>query len=128
LTDRSHEEDRFGVAQLTGSNATVLSTLISSLLAIGIFMGKKTSLQPQHLMGPVTIYIKWNTPSTGRRDVAMAKKRGGPLHAKTCAMAAVLRNSIFGIVSAFHDEMRTSTKAGLLEKDWVTKRKPLFGT
>ncbi|KAG6781771.1 hypothetical protein POTOM_014684 [Populus tomentosa] len=126
LTERSHEEDRFGVAQLTGSNAAVLSTLISSLLAIEVFMGKKTSLQPQHLMGPVT--IKWNTPSTGRRDVATAKKRDGPLHAKTCAMADVLRNSIYSIVSAFHDEMLTSTKAGLLEKDWVTKSKPLFGT
>ena len=89
-------------------------------------MGKKTSLQPQHLMGPVT--IKWNTPSTGRRDVATAKKRVGPLHAKTCAMVDVLRNSIYSIVSAFHDEMLTSTKAGLLENDWVTKSKPLFGT
>ncbi|KAG6783439.1 hypothetical protein POTOM_012887 [Populus tomentosa] len=126
LTERSHEEDRFGVAQLTGSNAAVLSTLISSLLAIEVFMGKKTSLQPQHLMGPVT--IKWNTPSTGRRDVATANKRGGPLDAKTCAMADVLSNSIYSIVSAFHDEMLTSTKAGLLEKDWVTKTKPLFGT
>ncbi|KAL3599763.1 hypothetical protein D5086_007681 [Populus alba] len=126
LTERSHEEDRFGVAQLTGSNAAVLSTLISSLLAIEVFMGKKTSLQPQHLMGPVT--IKWNTPSTGRRDVATANKRGGPLDAKTCAMADVLSNSIYSIVSAFHDEMLTSTKAGLLEKDWVTKTKPFFGT
>ncbi|XP_061981151.1 uncharacterized protein LOC133701298 [Populus nigra] len=115
LTARSHEEDRFGVAQLTGSNAAVLSTLISSLLAIEVFMEKKTSSQPQHLMGPVT--IKWNTPGIGRRDVATAKKRGDPLHANTCAMADVPRNSIYGIVSTFHNEMLKSTKAGLLEKD-----------
>ncbi|KAL9386250.1 hypothetical protein Peur_019374 [Populus x canadensis] len=115
LTARSHEEDRFGVAQLAGSNAAVLSTLISSLLAIEVFMEKKTSSQPQHLMGPVT--IKWNTPGIGRRDVATAKKRGDPLHANTCAMADVPRNSIYGIVSTVHNEMLKSTKAGLLEKD-----------
>ncbi|CAK7339212.1 unnamed protein product [Dovyalis caffra] len=126
LTAWSHEEDKFGVAQLTGSNAAVISTLISSLLAVEAFMGKKTSLQPQQLMGPAA--IKWNSPNTGRRDVVTTKKRGGPLHAKAYAMADVLRTSIYGIVSAFHDEMFASAKAGLLEKDWITKGKPLFGT
>jgi nucleoporin NDC1 len=72
--------------------------------------------------------MKYSKYSTGRRDVATAKKRSGPLLARTCAMADVLRNSIYGSVSAFHDEMLTSTKAGVLEKDWVTKSKSLFKT
>jgi nucleoporin NDC1 len=56
------------------------------------------------------------------------KKRGSPLHAKACAMADVLRNSIYGIMSTFHEKMLTSTKIGLLDKNWVAKIKPLFGT
>jgi nucleoporin NDC1 len=43
-------------------------------------------------------------------------------------MADVLRNSIYGIMSVFHEKMLTSTKTGLLDKDWVTKSNPLFGT
>jgi len=38
-------------------------------------------------------------------------------------MVDVLRNSIYGIMYAFHDKMLMSTKAGLIEKDWVTKSK-----
>jgi hypothetical protein len=41
-------------------------------------------------------------------------------------MADVLRNSIYGIMSAFHEKMLTSTKIGLLDKNWVAKSKPLF--
>jgi nucleoporin NDC1 len=56
------------------------------------------------------------------------KKQVSPLYAKACAMADVLRNSIYGIMSVFHEKMLTSTKTGLLDKDWVTKSNPLFGT
>ncbi|KAK2655655.1 hypothetical protein Ddye_008707 [Dipteronia dyeriana] len=92
-------------------------------------MGKKTNLQPPHLLaGPAG--IKWAPLNTGRRDVGVVKKRGGPAHSKAYAMADVLRTSIYCIVSAFHNEMICSAKAGLLEKDWITSAKPqpLFGT
>ncbi|KAJ6946813.1 hypothetical protein NC651_001497 [Populus alba x Populus x berolinensis] len=66
--------------------------------------------------------------TTTRRDVATTKKQDIPLLAKACAMVDVLRNSIYGIVSTFHDKMLMSTKAGFLEKDWVPKSNPFFGT
>ncbi|KDP24251.1 hypothetical protein JCGZ_26708 [Jatropha curcas] len=127
LTARSHEEDRFGVAQLSGSNAAVISTLISCLIAVESLMGKKTNVQtPHQLMGPAG--IKWATLNTGRRDLLVTKKKSGPIHPKAYAMADVLRTSIYSIVSAFHYEMLASDKAGLLEKDWLICGKPLFGT
>ena len=50
------------------------------------------------------------------------------MHSEAFAMADVIRTSIYCIVSAFHDDMVTSDKAGLLEKDWLISGKPLFGT
>ncbi|GMP94912.1 hypothetical protein CsSME_00044174 [Camellia sinensis var. sinensis] len=133
LTVHSHKEDRFGVAQLSGSNTAVISTLLSCLLAVETFMGKKTNLQssPNYLMGPAG--IKWATLSTGRRETASAmgvtgKRRGSPLYSKAYSMADILRTSIYCIVSAFHDEMMSSAKAGFLEKEWIISGKPLYGT
>ena len=125
LTTCSHREDRFGVAQLSGSNAAVISTLISCLLAVESYMGKKTSLQSaQHFMGSTG--FKLRTSSVG--NIGMGKKRAGPLHSKAYAIADVLRNSIYNIVSTFHDQMASSAKKGLLEKDWIISDKPPFGT
>ncbi|XP_022727831.1 uncharacterized protein LOC111283503 isoform X2 [Durio zibethinus] len=127
LTAHSRKEDRFGVAQLSGSNAAVMSMLLGCLLAVETLMGKKSGLQPSHhSMG--SFGIKLATFSTGRRDARTGKRRDDPLYSKAYAMADVLRTSIYCIVSAFHREMLTSAKAGLLEKDWITGGKPSFGT
>lgn len=129
LEIRSHKEDRFGVAQLSGRHATVLSTLLSCLLAVETFMGKKVNLQsPNHMLGPAG--IKWATNSTARREIATAmdKKRGSPSHSKSYALADVLKMSIYSVISEFHEEMLASAKLGLLEKDWVNNGKPVYGS
>ncbi|KAL0441181.1 UNVERIFIED_CONTAM: hypothetical protein Sradi_0057000 [Sesamum radiatum] len=119
----------FGVAQLSGSNAAVISTLLSTLLAVETLMGKKTNIQNAHFMGPAG--IKWATMNTGRRvstSGAMGKIRGSPQYARAYSLADVLKTSIYCIVSAFHNEMLNSGKAGLLQKDWIISGKPLYGT
>ncbi|KAL6206898.1 hypothetical protein ACLB2K_024144 [Fragaria x ananassa] len=123
LTARSNTDDRFGVAQRSGSNAAVISTLISCLLAVETYMGKKTTV-PAQFMGPAS--IKWATSSVG--NVGVAKKRVGPIHPKAYALADALRNSIYHIVSACHDQMVSSAKTGVLEKYWVIKGEPPFGS
>ncbi|KAI5447567.1 uncharacterized protein LOC127079948 [Lathyrus oleraceus] len=129
LTAASRREDKFGAAQLSGSNAAVVTTLISCLVAVENFMGKKTNLQsPNQLLG--SSGIKWATANSGRLDIAAAssKRKNGPANSKAYAIADVLKTSIYQIVSSFHDEMLAGTKASLLEKDWITSEKPLFGT
>jgi len=50
------------------------------------------------------------------------------VNSKAYAIAYVLKASIYQIVSEFHDEMLSGTKSSLMEKDWITTEKPLFGT
>ncbi|KAI3517880.1 hypothetical protein L1887_17101 [Cichorium endivia] len=132
LTVRSHKEDRFGVAQLSGSNAATISTLLASLLAVETVMGKKTNLQSsnQYLMGPAN--IKWAALSPTRRDAmpvtTTSNKKDSRHYSKAYSMADILRTSIYQIVSNFHQEMMTSSKAGLLDKNWINSGKPLYGT
>lgn len=129
LTARSHWEDRYGVAQLTGCNSAVVSILLSCLLAVEACLGKKTSPRPAHLMGPAS--IRWATVITGRKDgvtTITGKRGGGALHAKAYAMADVLRTSVYQIVSAFQADMQANVKASVLEKNWISEGKPPYGT
>ncbi|CAD5197021.1 unnamed protein product [Musa acuminata subsp. malaccensis] len=129
LTARSHLEDRYGVAQLTGCNKAVVSTLLSCLLAVEACVGKKTSVQLAHMLGPAN--IRWATVNTGKRDAVPAlttKKRGAALHAKAYAMADVLKTSIYQVVSAFQTDMQANAKASVLEKNWIAEGKPIYGT
>ncbi|XP_020080306.1 uncharacterized protein LOC109703964 [Ananas comosus] len=129
LTARSHWEDCYGVAQLTGSNADVVSTLLSSLLAVEACLGKKTNPQPAGFLGPAS--IRWATAGTGRKESITAiasKTRGFALQGNAYAMADVLRTSIYQVVSAFHADMQANLKASVLEKNWISEGKPLFGT
>ncbi|CAI9113314.1 OLC1v1013891C1 [Oldenlandia corymbosa var. corymbosa] len=129
LTAISRKEDRFGVAQLSGSNAAVISTLLSALLSVETLLGKKTNLQSTNLIGAAG--IKWAPMGTGSRDSAgglSEKRRGSPMYIKAYAMADILRTSLYSIVSAFHDEMLDSVKVGNLEKDWISSNKVLYGT
>ncbi|GAB4842705.1 hypothetical protein Ancab_012681 [Ancistrocladus abbreviatus] len=127
LTVHSHKEDRFGVAQLSGSHAAALSTLLSCLLAVEAVMGKKTNLQSA-MLGPTG--IKWATNSSARRDiaVAMSKKKDSSVYSKAYSLADVFKISICSIVSEFHEEMERSAKAGQLGKDWLISGKPIYGS
>jgi nucleoporin NDC1 len=129
LTARSHQEDRYGVAQLTGCNAAVMSTLLSALVAIEACLGKKTNPQPVNSMGPES--IRWANFSTGRKatGTAIASTQRGGLHKKAYVMADVLRTSIYQIVSAFVDDLRANAKPSSLEKNWISEgRKPIYGS
>jgi nucleoporin NDC1 len=129
LTARSHQEDRYGVAQLTGCNAAVMSMLLSALVAIEACLGKKTNPQPVNSMGPES--IRWANFSTGRKatgTVIASTQRGG-LHKKAYVMADVLRTSIYQIVSAFVDDLQANAKPSSLEKNWISEgRKPIYGS
>lgn len=127
LTARSRQEDRYGVAQLTGCNAAVMTTLLSALVAIEACLGKKTNPLPAHLNSED---IRWVHFSTVRHSTgtAIASKQVG-LHTKAYVMADVLRTSVYQIVSAFIDDLKANAKPASLEKNWISEgRKPIYGS
>ncbi|KAI3712455.1 hypothetical protein L1987_71012 [Smallanthus sonchifolius] len=126
LTIQSHKEDRLGVAQLSGCNAATISTLLACLLAVETSMGKKTNLQPSNVQYP-TASIKWAALSPVAA-ATISNKKDGPRYLKAYSMADILRTSIYQIVSSFHHEMVTSSKTGLLDKDWIANGNPLYGS
>lgn len=130
VTASSHSEDRFGVAQLSGSHAAVISTLLSALLVVETLMGKKTNLQHPY-SGASPAGIRW-APIAGMRDSSVGfngrRRNNNPFYVKAYAMADILRTSIYLIVSTFHSEMQGSAKTGHLEKDWIGSAKVLYGT
>ncbi|MCO5573759.1 hypothetical protein L7F22_027533 [Adiantum nelumboides] len=133
LTASSKFIDRYGVAQLRGCNGAVVSSLISCLLVIEVYLGRRSSTHPGQMIGSQN--IKWTIPSRGT-VVDPGKKQGFPfskkseLYKKAYAMADVLRTSLYQIVSTFRKEMFLSGPAGMTisEKDWLDRGQPLYGT
>ncbi|XP_062219927.1 uncharacterized protein LOC133919523 [Phragmites australis] len=129
LTARSRQQDRYGVAQLTGCNATVMSTFMSALVAIEACLGKKTNPQHVHSLGPES--IRWANFSTGRKGsgTAIASTQRGGLTKKAYAMADILRTSIYQIVSAFLNDLQANAKPSSWEKNWISEgRKSIYGS
>lgn len=135
LTAISKSNDRYGVAQLRGCNGAVVSSLLSCLLVIEVYLGRRSSAQSGQLVGANS--IKWTVPSRGfvvdtgkRRSFPFQKK--SRLHKKAYAMADVLRASLYQVITVFRSEMILggSGPTGFLiaERDWLGKGKPLYGT
>ncbi|KAI5060257.1 hypothetical protein GOP47_0024677 [Adiantum capillus-veneris] len=133
LTASSKYIDRYGVAQLRGCNGAVVSSLISCLLVIEVYLGRRSSTHPGQMIGVQS--IKWTIPSRGP-VVDPGKKQGFPflkkseLYKKAYAMADVLRTSLYQIVTTFRKEMVVSGPGGMAiaERDWLDKGQPLYGT
>ncbi|KAH7415736.1 hypothetical protein KP509_14G058500 [Ceratopteris richardii] len=133
LTSSSKNHDRYGVAQLRGCNGAVVSSLLSCLLVIEVYLGRRSSTQPGQTVG--LHGIKWTIPSRGL-DSAPEKIKGFPfpkksqLYKKAYAIADVLRTSLYQIVTTFRKEMDGSGPGGMVvaERDWLDKGQPLYGT
>ncbi|KAJ4755532.1 Nucleoporin NDC1 [Rhynchospora pubera] len=114
LTVCSRHKDRYKVAQLSSCNTAAVSTLLTALLAVEACLGKKTGGPSKQFLSPTS--MKWETV-----------EEQCELHNKAYAMADVLRASIYQIVSAFWVDMQASAKSMVLDKNWISEAKPLFG-
>jgi nucleoporin NDC1 len=132
----SRLEDRYGVAQLSGSNILVLSSLLSCLLAVEVYLGRRSSVKGIGIVGPNS--IKWTVPSRGTSTEVTHWKgfpfgKGSAMHRKAYALADVLRTAIYQIVSVFGEEMVVGNSMSgkgfaIAERDWLSQKNPLYGT
>lgn len=134
LTATSHLEDRYGVAQLSGCNKATLSSLLSCLLVVEVYLGRRSSARGVGFVGPNS--IKWTVPSQGPVDVSRRKGspfgKGSAMHKKAYALADILRTSVYQIIAAFGEEMVVGSGSGkgvaIAERDWLSQTTPLYGT
>ncbi|CAM6111022.1 unnamed protein product [Calypogeia fissa] len=134
LTSRSRSEDKYGVAQLHGCNAAVVSSLLSCLLVLEVYLGRRSSASSV-TFGQKS--VNWTVPGTvafsekDKRKSNLFGKRS-VLHKKAYALGDVLRTCLYQIVYAFYEEMVVVGSAGkeslLATKDWLSEKKPLYGT
>jgi nucleoporin NDC1 len=55
LIGTSHLEDKYGVAQLSGYNKAMLSSLLSCLLVVEVYLGHRSSARGVGFVGPNNI-------------------------------------------------------------------------
>jgi nucleoporin NDC1 len=124
----SRTEDEFGVAQLSGSNARVISTLLSTLLAIesaqkaGLFYTKSR----QH--GNLFLLLR---PLLKSQSLGASFSRVAYVPHKAAALSDVVRVSLHVITEAFASDMlvfRPGSGPVPDDQDWLPSGSPAFGT
>lgn len=135
LTATSRLEDRYGVAQLSGCNKATLSSLLSCLLVVEVYLGRRSSARGVGFVGPNS--IKWTVPSQGVvADVVKRKGspfgKGSSMHKKAYALADILRTSIYQIIAVFGEEIMVGSISNkglaIAERDWLSQTTPLYGS
>lgn len=134
LTSSSRSEDKYGVAQLHCCNAAVVSSLVSCLLVLEVYLGRRSSTSGGSFANKS---VNWTVPGRGA-FVEKDKRKSNPfgkrsvLHKKAYGLGDVLRTCLYQIVYAFSEEMVLVGSGGkgnsLAVKDWVSDRKPVYGT
>ncbi|CAM6086430.1 unnamed protein product [Calypogeia fissa] len=134
LTSSSRSEDKYGVAQLHCCNAAVISSLLSCLLVLEVYLGRRSSASGVTFSQKS---VNWTVPGRGA-FVEKDKRKNNPfgkrtiLHKKAYALGDVLRTCLYQIVYAFSEEMVVVGSGGkgnlLAVKDWVSEKKPVYGT
>ncbi|GBG72263.1 hypothetical protein CBR_g11193 [Chara braunii] len=140
LTAISRKEDAFGIAQLSGCNSAVMSSLLSCLLALEAVGGNNPSglanvmVRPglssgtnvvSRLLGSLNL-LSWD----GGAGMGLAQSSSA--YERIYALVDIVKTSIYKIVDAFGNEMLVvgSGKTGpaaVAFREWIVE-KPLFGS